>query len=996
MSVGRPMNFSVVVTLLEGRYFVRKPGSKVYVQCRFNDEILTTDPVDHTAAPIWDTELAWDLGAKSLSFLRSQRFALKLQCYTIDASNRRESLGYVMLDLRGADQSAAPPEKWIPLVNARQASAFRPEIKLSFSAAPKGTEGAAAAKADAPRLPRRPPALKNPSAPAPAPAVSRPPQSQPGPPIVPTPSHPLVSSLPVHLTEGGYYQIGAGTTHWLLWITIAFAENLGLLAGDDALGPDPSSSTPAHYFYYTFLGNPIATEKFPNLDRPNFPAERVSIRLRASLSDVRTFFTDLSKLVIYLCRDGRVLGFADVPLIALLEDAAGDASVLEKVYQLYDTRQDLPISQDGKCPGIGVSMAITQQPESELGVGSARRAHLEEEVLLEDGTARFEYPQGGRGGERDDDAGGPRPAMRQQDSRPPLAPGSPITKSAAKHSRAPPEDPPSDFWHQYRFSIDLRSVRDFQPKSGSIYLRYAYPPFGTSSPTQTHPPVNITRAQGDAILPHSFCAFEFVMSPERLQTYLDAVPLVIDMWTTDPYERDRLIGSATVDLAAVRRAPRLMEDVAAPTAAGGGGGKVVIQSLDGFNEVTSASAGAGRFGKVADLGMVLALEDFGPIEDQDAADLEVDARTGLDHFARAPPPPLPNAPSTRSDSPPSTVHGTPEYRAALELELWRRSQEESFRAHLRKREADLMARLAAEWKTRERDRERSFRRRTEAFHALETQMAQLVADLETRERRILAGEDDLARRRDELEREAERRIDEARDAGRRLHDEYTHRVEVERARAAEAEAATRRIAADRDAADARRRTAEEALARSARAPTPTPDVAALQKDLTAALAEAARLDRRCSSLTESKRHYKTEWVRALRDLARARRGAQAEKEAHVEQQRRDLAELRAAKDHQLPSPPDDERRAIAGLAKELEAMKLRAAAADIPSRDVAPTPVVPPPVSAPAIDPHVLNEVERLAKEKDSLLASGVYTREDRLVRELDKRIRELLSAGVE
>ncbi|KAF9948764.1 hypothetical protein BGZ65_007850, partial [Modicella reniformis] len=61
------------------RFFIRDPDCQLVVQCQFNDalfienpetdshsypEILSTDPVEQIAYPIWDTELAWDLDAE--------------------------------------------------------------------------------------------------------------------------------------------------------------------------------------------------------------------------------------------------------------------------------------------------------------------------------------------------------------------------------------------------------------------------------------------------------------------------------------------------------------------------------------------------------------------------------------------------------------------------------------------------------------------------------------------------------------------------------------------------------------------------------------------------------------------------------------------------------------------------------------------------------------------------------------------------------------------
>ena len=96
---------TVLVTVYEGRHFKPLKDSLVYIQCRFNNEILTTDPVSLDKTPIWDTELAWvklvvtaqDIESKVLSFLKSQRTCLKLIVFSIDSANQRNALGHVRI-----------------------------------------------------------------------------------------------------------------------------------------------------------------------------------------------------------------------------------------------------------------------------------------------------------------------------------------------------------------------------------------------------------------------------------------------------------------------------------------------------------------------------------------------------------------------------------------------------------------------------------------------------------------------------------------------------------------------------------------------------------------------------------------------------------------------------------------------------------------------------------------------------------------------------------
>lgn len=54
---------------------------------------------------------------------------------------------------------------------------------------------------------------------------------------------------------------------------------------------------------------------------------------------------------------------------------------------------------------------------------------------------------------------------------------------------------------------------------------------------------------------------------------------------------------------------------------------------------------------------------------------------------------------------PGDIRQTPEYRAALELELWKAKEEERFKNDLKLREQKLLIVFAEEWKRREAERE---------------------------------------------------------------------------------------------------------------------------------------------------------------------------------------------------------------------------------------------------------------------------------------------------
>ncbi|CAG8766180.1 4983_t:CDS:2, partial [Acaulospora morrowiae] len=100
MSKFNPL-YTIIVTVIGGRYFAHNPDAKLYVECRFTDDvlstispdsnsILSTDKVEQVSFPIWDTELAWEVDQKTLHTLRSQWAHLKLQCFSVNSNGGSE------------------------------------------------------------------------------------------------------------------------------------------------------------------------------------------------------------------------------------------------------------------------------------------------------------------------------------------------------------------------------------------------------------------------------------------------------------------------------------------------------------------------------------------------------------------------------------------------------------------------------------------------------------------------------------------------------------------------------------------------------------------------------------------------------------------------------------------------------------------------------------------------------------------------------------------
>eukprot|EP00842_Homolaphlyctis_polyrhiza_P004762 jgi/Hompol1/5287/HPOL_002648-RA len=371
------------------------------------------------------------------------------------------------------------------------------------------------------------------------------------------------------------------------------------------------------------------------------------------------------------------------------------------------------------------------------------------------------------------------------------------------------------------------------------------------------------------------------------------------------------------------------------------------------------------------------------------------------------------------------LHETAEYKVALELELWRQEEETRFRKYLQDREVQLNTQLAAEWKLREREREAILKRKLSDYKTLETQLQRLSNDLESRERSVEKQEHDLERRAEEMDREMKRKLDEARDATRRLQDEFRHRVEMEKQRSADSESARLKAIRERDEMEAKYKRLDAEMLELKRSISAAPD-ATVRVDLANALRTNTELTKLVETLKKSKNHYKTQLRRTFAELVKQRQAFEDLEKLCLEKDRKAVEQMRfelAAKE-QLGFVKD-EKRSLETVRKDLDALGHAMMASSgnqqqplqsisgptgggkvpfgdqvLPSKDpmrssLASFVTQQYQQQTELRDPNVALQIDRLLREKESLLSTGCYVPDDQLIREFDNRIAGLRTAHV-
>ncbi|XP_050974099.1 centrosomal protein of 120 kDa [Labeo rohita] len=976
----------IVVSILEGHQFPRSPRHTLVVEARFDGETLATDPVEHKEQPQFCTELAWELDRKTLHQHRLQRTPIKLQCYAVDSNtSARECVGYIILDLRSVQEIKQAP-KWHPLLSSKYTKQ-KPALLISMIL--ENDTKPAAEQFKAKKAPPRP------GSPA----------------LVPLDSGKLKAVLN---EEEGFHQIGPEDVcadMFVLSVTVAFATKLERLISSST---KLSSEGSEFFFYYTLLGNDVTSEPFQNLLSPNFEPERASIRIRSNERVLRLFLSQQPCLQIHLCCGNQSLGSTDISLSGLIKSSADltkhpatieGAFILQPPNRVKPSLQSVPLDLQ---PTVGVSVtlraedannqldvAIENGPKTPVKKGpvpAAQHEHHPEEPRAmmtpspvrkspdrphrsPDASPEHQHSESEAESLCSYDRHAPPNAHERQ--APPTAHGRQapptihdvpvvpdVTEADAADSSvsisAPKISIPASA-HHYCFSLDLRSIRDLRTSFPvNCILRYAYQFFGSAAPIMTSPAVEVKK-NTEVFLPQSYCAFDFAALPNQLQDTFLRVPLVVEMWHREPSSRDVLLGSVSIQLSRLLSSEktRFLDLSGQQQWRQSCSERIPIMKADGSE-------------KLAELCYVSVLEDLGLVK---AQDILVSESSQGPPAAVAPPPQGPIGAETAT-----RPRETLEYKAALELEMWKEMQEDLFDNQLKQKELSHMQALAEEWRKRDHQREALIKKKEMEYNLLEEQLQKTLSDLEKREKALAHAEMETQRLQREMRAEHEFSMRELQDTGRRLREDCTHQVELERSKVKQLEDLLAQQRQQIQEAENKYRQLEKEFLLYRDQQNVRPEIR-LQSEINLLTLEKVELERKLESATKSKLHYKQQWGRALKELARFKQREQENAMTRLKKQQQELEHMRlrylAAEEKEAVK---NEKHELQDIRNELNRLKQQ----EDPRgwRDAAHA----------CVNESADEHVTRLLEERDTLLRTGVYTHDDRIISELDRQIQQAMS----
>ncbi|XP_006081156.1 centrosomal protein of 120 kDa isoform X4 [Myotis lucifugus] len=951
------------------------------VEAKFDGEQLATDPVDHIDQPEFATELAWEIDRKALHQHRLQRTPIKLQCFALDAlTSAKETIGYILLDLRTAQETKQAP-KWYQLLSNKY-TRFKSEIQISIALETdsKAPVDSFKAKGAPPRDGKVPASL---------------------------PGFDPKDIVAVLNEEGGYHQIGPAescTDFFLMSVTIAFATQLEQLIPCTMKLPERQ---PEFFFYYSLLGNDVTNEPFNDLINPNFEPERASVRIRSSVEILRVYLAFQSKLQIHLCCGDQSLGSTEIPLAGLLKKGSTEINqrpvTVEGAFTLDPpnrAKQKLAPIPVELAPTVGVSVALQRegidaqsliqlktQNEHESQHSKKRVLTPIKEKLTEPKSPSVSpvMPHNQSPPTKDDATESEVESLQyDKDTKPnpkaisssvPALPAQPVTASSAPETASGQKIAVPATSHHFCFSIDLRSIHDLEVGFPiNCILRYSYPFFGSAAPIMTNPPVEV-RKNMEVFLPQSYCAFDFATMPHQLQDTFLRIPLLIELWHKDKMSKDLLLGIARIQLSNILSSEK--------TRFLGSNGEQCWRQT--YSESVPFIAAQGSNNRIINLSYTMTLEDYGILKTREI--FVSDSSQGLtavqQNSSCLPPAPCPSEVQTEPRE-------TLEYKAALELEMWKERQEDIFENQLKQKELAHMQALAEEWKKRDRERESLVKKKVAEYTLLEGKLQKTLIDLEKREHQLAITESELQQERRELKSEREQNLQELQNSIRRAKEDCVHQVELERLKIKQLEEDKHRLQQQLNDAENKYKILEKEFQQFKDQQSNKPELR-LQSEINLLTLEKVELERKLESATKSKLHYKQQWGRALKELARLKQREQESQMARLKKQQEELEQMRL---RYLASEEKDtvktERQELLDIRNELNRLRQQEQKQCQDSREIASGKVNGP--HGDALEEGLDDYLTRLIEERDTLMRTGVYNHEDRIISELDRQIREVLA----
>lgn len=573
------------------------------------------------------------------------------------------------------------------------------------------------------------------------------------------------------------------------------------------------------------------------------------------------------------------------------------------------------------------------------------------------------------------------------------------------------DDSDEEQFRRYSLMLDIRSLEVLStPRSRKMqcYVRYHYHFLGTTTPFQSQQWTVVEPGVSATIL-GGFNTYNFAATQKMVTGAFQQLPLTVEIFSRNE-NSDRLFATAEVFLGDILRCPAstLLKD----------SGVVGQRRM----QTTKVPVIEPRGAMIGELQVVVCLDDLGVTS--------LPSRTPLGGGPPPHPQPVPAAAGGGVAAQEQEI-----LKIMTELELWKEQQEILFRSRLKEKEDARLREMAEEWKRHDLERDSLLRRKVKENKELEEKLKSRLKDVQSREEALARREAEFEQQKSDFQFLKSRLQKEAKETLRRSLEQYEHSLNTERKKVMELEIEQQKLKKQVSELEVKVQEREKMLETMRASQTDAfSKEMKVQMELEKLHAEKVSLLKELQDALQQKERYRERCGQAegqlldcqqqLRQAEHRGRQAQHDQVEALYQRARarfqgDKAAAATALPHSAPPPPPfqpalDQADQAASFETQEEMSPPRQSATTIvqTARDEVagsqPTalpaqgepllqspcsPIGSPqsPPSASASSPSWMEHVRRLIEERDTLLESGIYTKKDFIIIELNRHIADTI-----
>eukprot|EP00210_Caulerpa_lentillifera_P006157 g5884.t1 len=326
--------------------------------------------------------------------------------------------------------------------------------------------------------------------------------------------------------------------------------------------------------------------------------------------------------------------------------------------------------------------------------------------------------------------------------------------------------------------------------------------------------------------------------------------------------------------------------------------------------------------------------------------------------------------------------------AKAQMELWKKSEISKLQTRLKRVEYERMRVLETEWNKHEKQRYKEFAEWSEQIQTAKQDLKAAITRVEERERKLISLQESLTRRRKDLERQHSTKVQEAEDTIKRLQTEFEQHLTLAKERTTEAGTRNNQLKELLRLSSERVAELENTISELRKASAHS-DVIVLQKEVENYKKMFSDAQSRIEVLEAEKNNFKTR----ICDLARRLAEAQASRSVNstTEVSCEEKTQEESAKEHfirQYQKDSDD----LNTLKSEVNQLRQRV---ETNSQEQKQTDVLAAEekLDFDTIDASAVknDDLRQMLVNRKELLDTGLYTKDDALILELELRIKELI-----